>query len=134
MLRVLYTFAARSRTMTILAVDPDKIDRLIIKKTLASRYNITTLSSSREAEAFVKTNHVDVALINTKLIYPLDCINLYKHLTQINQALHGIAMASYVDDQKRQLLLAAGFGGILMKPFTLVDFQLMVQRKLVAVT
>jgi CheY-like chemotaxis protein len=107
-----------TNAMHILIVDDLKTDRFIIKRNLQNDFDVTTLSSAKEALAFSKSHSFDIALINAMLQHDLDGIDLLRNLTRIRpEGFKAYATTCFVTDSRRERLMAAGFNGILLKPF-----------------
>lgn len=108
---------------TILAVEPDQVDRHLIKKILAPEFRIITLSSAREALAFARCNAFDVAIINQKLINHFDGVILLYRLKQLNTDFIPIATTLMSDPATHASLTACGFHQIIRKPVTNSDLK-----------
>lgn len=109
---------------TILAVEPDQVDRHLLKKILAPEFCIITLSSAREALAFARCNPFDMAIINQKLINHFDGVLLLYRLKQLNADFIPIATTSMSDDVTHASLTACGFHQIIRKPVTNSDLKI----------
>ena len=103
--------------MRILAVDPDRVDRLILKRTLSRNHMITTLSSADEALQFASTQQFDVLIVNKNLVNDYDCIFLLKRLRRdVRHPFVALATTALSDDSRDGLLLKAGFEAVIVKP------------------
>ena len=102
----------------ILAIEPDKVDRHLLKRALAPEFNVITLSSATEAIAYAKCNAFDVAIINQKLLNHFDGIILLYKLKQLNNAFIPIATTVMVDEWTCTSLTASGFCEIITKPIS----------------
>jgi CheY-like chemotaxis protein len=116
--------------MKVLAIDDVMTDRFIIKKLLQTDFEVTTLSSAKEALAFAQAHTFDIALINAMLQEDMDCIPLLRSLRHINRfGFQAIATTCYIDPLRQQKILSAGFEEILLKPFDKELFMQMVFQK-----
>ena len=115
--------------MHVLVVDDLKEDRYIIKKLLNPYYTVTTLSSATEAVAFALSHSFDVAVVNAMLREDLDGINLLRDLKNIRQNnFLALACTCHPEPSRNVKLLQAGFKDILLKPFDLKAFTLLVKE------
>lgn len=115
--------------MHVLVVDDLQIDRFILKKLLTPHYGVTTLSSSREAIAFAMSHTFDIALLNVNLVHDMECIGLLHRLRAIqSNAFMAIATTCYVDKGRYKILLQSGFESVMIKPFDLDAFNLLVKK------
>jgi CheY-like chemotaxis protein len=104
--------------MHILIVDDLQPDRFIIKRDLQNDFDVTTLSSAKEALAFSKSHLFDIALINAMLRRDLDGIDLLRNLTRIRpEGFKAYATTCFITDTRRKKLMDAGFNDVLLKPF-----------------
>lgn len=106
---------------TSLAVEPDQVDRHLLKKILTPEFRIFTLSSAREALAFARCNSFGVAIINQKLINHFDGVLLLRRLKQLNTDFIPIATTLMSDPATHASLTAFGFHQIIRKPVTNSD-------------
>ena len=93
----------------ILAIEPDKVDRHLLKRALAPEFSVITLSSAAEAIAYAKCNTFDVAIINQKLLNHFDGTILLFKLKQLNSSFIPIATTVMVDEWTCTSLTASGF-------------------------
>jgi CheY-like chemotaxis protein len=116
--------------MKILVVDDLKVDRYVIKKELQTDFQVTTLSSAREALAFAQSHVFEVALINVMLEHDLDGIELLKNLRHVNRFnFLAIAITCYIDQPRHDKVLRAGFESVMIKPFDKNNFLRLVFQK-----
>jgi CheY-like chemotaxis protein len=110
-------------------VDDLQTDRFILKKLLAPYYGVTTLSSAREAIAFALSHTFDVALLNVSLLYDMDCLDLLQQLRSIQaHSFTAFATTCHVDKGRYRKLLQSGFESVIMKPFDIDEFNLLVKN------
>lgn len=115
--------------MHVLVVDDLQTDRFILKKLLAPYYGVTTLSSSREAIAFALSHTFDVALLNVSMLYDMDCLDLLHKLRNIQaHPFTAFATTCHVDKGRYRKLLQSGFESVMMKPFDVNEFNLLVKK------
>lgn len=115
--------------MHVLVVDDLQTDRFILKKLLVPYYGVTTLSSSREAIAFALSHTFDVALLNVSLLYDMDCLDLLYELRHIQaHPFAAFATTCHVDKGRYRKLLQSGFESVIMKPFDVDEFNLLVKK------
>ena len=115
--------------MHVLVVDDLKEDRFIIKKLLNPYYTVTTLSSATEAVAFALSHSFDVAVVNAMLREDLDGIRLLRDLKNIRQNnFLALACTCHPEPSRNKKLLQAGFKDILLKPFDVNAFTLLVKE------
>src|SRR4051812_2463346 len=108
--------------MHVLIVDDLKTDRYILKKTLSPFFEVTTLSSAKEAVTFAIDNTFDIALINVMLRADMDCIELLLDLQFSQTNFLPYAITSHIDSGREDRLLEAGFKEVIQKPFELERF------------
>jgi CheY-like chemotaxis protein len=108
-------------TEHILVIDSDQVSRVIAKRSLKSRYVVTTLSSAREAIAFVSCHSPSLILINVTLVMSMDCVRLFREIIKVRPDLNfrAYATTSHIDEKRIRVLKAVGFDGVLHKPLTL---------------
>lgn len=115
--------------MHVLVVDDLQTDRFILKKLLAPHYGVTTLSSSREAIAFALSHTFDVALLNVSLLYDMDCLDLLHQLRTIQaHPFMAFATTCHIDKGRYRKLLQSGFESVIMKPFDVDEFNLLIKK------
>lgn len=115
--------------MHVLIVDDLKTDRYILKKTLSPFFDVTTLSSAKEAITFAIDNRFDIALINVMINTDMDCIELLHDLQFSQTKFLPYAITSYVDQKRTERLRDAGFKEIIRKPFELERFVELLKRE-----
>jgi CheY-like chemotaxis protein len=115
--------------MHVLVVEDLQTDRFILKKLLTPHYGVTTLSSSREAIAFALSHTFDVALLNVSLLHDMDCLDLLYELRSIQaHPFTAFATTCHVDKGRYRKLLQSGFESVIMKPFDVDEFNLLVKK------
>ena len=121
--------------MNVLVVDDLQIDRFLLKKLLAPHYGVTTLSSSREAIAFALSHTFDIALLNVNLLHDMDCVGLLHELRAIQpHPFTAFATTCHVDKSRYKRLLQSGFESVMMKPFDMDEFNLLVKKHILQPT
>ena len=117
--------------MHVLAIEDLKIERFILKKILHPHFEVTTLSSAREAVAFALCNSFDIALINVMLEKDVDCIELLHDLqfTSRSRDFVAFAITSHTDQRRNERLLKAGFKAVIKKPLDLEVFNHLLKRE-----
>jgi CheY-like chemotaxis protein len=108
--------------MHVLIIEDLKTDRYIFKKMLSPFFEVTTLSSAKEAITFAIDNTFDIAIINVMLDKDMDCIELLHDLQFSQTHFLPYAITSYVDADREERLLEAGFKQVIRKPFELERF------------
>ena len=115
--------------LRVLVVDDLIVDRFLMKRNLSSNYQVTTLSSASEANAFALANTFDIALLNVMLHNDLDCIDLLKDLENIpERSFIPIAITCHIDHSRHKKIVEAGFKAVLKKPFDLQAFNRLVHE------
>ncbi|HEY5826622.1 MAG TPA: response regulator [Cyclobacteriaceae bacterium] len=108
--------------MHVLVIDDLKTDRYIFKKVLSSFFEVTTLSSAKEAVTFAIDNTFDIALINVMLCSDMDCIELLHDLQFSQSHFLPYAITAHIDSNREERLLEAGFKEVIRKPFEFERF------------
>lgn len=115
--------------MHVLVVEDLKTDRYILKKILSPFFDVTTLSSAKEAITFSIDNSFDIALINVMLNTDMDCIELLHDLQFSQTKFLPYAITSHIDQQRTDRLIEAGFKEVIRKPFELERFVELLKRE-----
>lgn len=115
--------------MHVLIIEDQKTDRYILKKILSPFFQVTTLSSAKEAVTFAIDNTFDIVLINVMLNTDMDCIELL-HDLQFSQAKFiPYAITCHIDEEREERLIDAGFKEVIRKPFDLELFVDLLKRE-----
>jgi DNA-binding NtrC family response regulator len=117
---------------SILAVEPDLVDRFLIERILSDNYPVITLASANEALAFAKYNPFEIAIINTKLINHRDGILLLKQLRKLRPSFISIATTALRDPSYDAMLLHAGFREVAEKPINRERIRKFIEHSLAA--
>ena|SRR6478736_1515900 len=115
--------------MHVLVVDDLQTDRYILKKTLSPFFDVTTLSSAKEAITFSIDNTFDIALINVMINADMDCIELLHDLQFSQTKFLPYAITSHIDQKRTERLMDAGFKEVIRKPFELERFVELLKRE-----
>jgi len=115
--------------MHVLVVDDLKTDRYILKKILSPFFEVTTLSSAKEAITFAIDNTFDIVLINIMLSSDLDSIELLHDLQFSQTKFLPYAITSHIDQKREERLVEAGFKEVIRKPFELERFIELLKRE-----
>ena len=79
---------------SVLVLDDDLIVRSILKKDLASEFNINVFADGKSALSFLETNNVDLALIDIDLGTGINGLSILEKLTGIDPNLSVIMISS----------------------------------------
>lgn len=108
--------------MHILIIEEQKADRYILKKTLSPFFDVTTLSSAREAVTFAIDNTFDIVLISSGPHRVSDSIEVLYDLQFSQTKFISYIISNSLLEEQENRLIEAGFKEILRKPFELERF------------
>ncbi len=110
------------REINILIVDDEKIVQDLLRKFLDGRgYNTLLASNGRKALDVIKTNNVQIAIIDIKLSGFMDGLQLLKHIKKINGNIEVIIITGFSTERTKKLSRRLGAYAYLEKPFDLAD-------------
>jgi len=112
--------AVRERNETVLIVEDDLINRNMITRFLKGYYHSLSVSSSDEALHTLKTNSVDIILMDISIRGSKNGLELTEELKALKeyQLIPVIAVTAHAFDQDRKNASEAGCDAFLPKPFT----------------
>lgn len=110
----------QTQKQVVLIVEDDLINQITITNFLASKYKTLVIASSDEAVDVLKSNNVDLILMDISIRGSKNGLELTKELKLQNEFRHIpiIAITAHAFDKDRQNSLAAGCDEYLSKPFT----------------
>ncbi|MCX6156849.1 MAG: sigma-54 dependent transcriptional regulator [Ignavibacteriota bacterium] len=114
--------------VTILVVDDEKSQRLILSGDLKSRgYNVLEADSVDVALSHVMKNRVDIILSDLKMP-GASGIDLVNQLKQINPEIAVVIMTAYASVETAVLALKQGAYDFITKPYNLDEVELVIKR------
>lgn len=104
----------------ILYIEDDKINQLIMGKYLQTLYDVTMVSSSKEAISTMEGEDFDLVLLDINLgpdeLNGIELLQRFRKLPKLSD-LPFMAISAYTDDEDIQQLFNAGFDHFHPKPF-----------------
>jgi CheY-like chemotaxis protein len=116
----------------ILVVDDVREQREVASKILeALGYMVSTVSSGEEAIEFLKTNSVDLFILDM-IMRPgdMDGLETYRKILNIHPGQKAIITSGYSETHRVKKALALGAGQYIRKPYTLQKISLAVKKEL----
>jgi PAS domain S-box-containing protein len=109
-----------SQNKMVLIVEDDLINQVTIKKFLDDKYKCLTTDSSDGALEILKTNKVDIILMDISISGCMNGLELTKELKRSKEFSHipVIAVTAHAFESDHQNAINAGCDGYLAKPFT----------------
>lgn len=104
----------------ILVVDDDKVQREVsLKLLLKLGYDTTSVSSGKEAIAFLEDNPRDLLILDMIMPPGIDGTETYRRALMINPSQKAIIVSGFAESERVQIMLKLGAGTFVRKPLTM---------------
>ncbi|HYA13265.1 MAG TPA: PAS domain S-box protein [Syntrophales bacterium] len=119
------------RGESILVVDDVKEQRELAVAMLSKLgYKVTSVSSGEEAVSYIKTNKVDLLVLDMLMDPGIDGLDTYENILKINPEQKAIIVSGYSETERVKKAQDLGAGAYVKKPYVLEKIGLAVRREL----
>ena len=121
----------KSRGEAILVVDDEDDQREIASLILRELgYNVSTVSSGREAIAYLKKHPVDLVILDMIMEPGIDGCETYKRIVELVPGQKAIIVSGFSEDNRVKKAQRMGAGPFLKKPYLKDEINLAIQEEL----
>jgi len=117
---------------SILLVEDDTINAMVIKKFLSKNFNVDVASKSSQSIDMAETNNYSLFLLDINLGRGMNGIDVLTEIRKMSKYANTpiIASTAYTMKGDKERLLQAGFDDYISKPYTMHEIILKVQQYL----
>ena len=116
---------------TILIIDDMEDQRYIATQMLSKLgYTVKSAASGEEAVAWLRTNQVDLLILDMIMDPGIDGLETYRLIITYRPGQKAIVVSGYAESDRVQELLRLGAGSYLRKPYSMEKLGLAVRREL----
>lgn len=116
---------------TILVVDDEEIQRDIASEILTHlKYHVTTVASGEEAVNYLRSNPVDLVILDMIMGKGMNGLETYKSLSKIKSNQKALIASGFSESKHVEETCNLGAGGFIKKPYTIGELGLAVKKVL----
>lgn len=123
----------REKFQTVLVVDDEEINRIIIKKILGDRYNVYEAANGREAMDILKSHFKEIKLVITDICMPeMDGLEMLERMGRVTflKNMPVLVVTAYGEKENERKALELGALDVIDKPFDSVIFRKRIENLL----
>lgn len=123
----------REKFQTVLVVDDEEINRIIIKKILGDRYNVYEAANGREAMEILKSHFKEIKLVITDICMPeMDGLEMLERMGRVTflKNMPVLVVTAYGEKENERKALELGALDVIDKPFDSVIFRKRIENLL----
>lgn len=123
----------REKFQTVLVVDDEEINRIIIKKILEDRYNVYEAANGREAMDILKSHFKEIKLVITDICMPeMDGLEMLERMGGVTflKNMPVLVVTAYGEKENERKALELGALDVIDKPFDSVIFRKRIENLL----
>lgn len=123
----------REKFQTVLVVDDEEVNRIIIKKILEDRYNVYEAANGREAMDILKSHFKEIKLVITDICMPeMDGLEMLERMSGVTflKNMPVLVVTAYGEKENERKALELGALDVIDKPFDSVIFRKRIENLL----
>lgn len=123
----------REKFQTVLVVDDEEVNRIIIKKILGDRYNVYEAANGREAMDILKSHFKEIKLVITDICMPeMDGLEMLERMGGVTflKNMPVLVVTAYGEKENERKALELGALDVIDKPFDSVIFRKRIENLL----
>ena len=116
---------------SILVVDDIKEQRELAAKMLGKlNYRVTTVASGEEAVEYLKSNHVDLIVLDMIMHPGMDGLDTYKRILEIHPKQKAIIVSGFSESDRVHAAQSLGAGAYVRKPYIIEKLGMAARKEL----